>query len=78
MSETKIYDLNPYPINNRTSSYGGQAGDKEGITINDEYWIVKYPKSTKGMIGNLASLFYRTFVRIYRKPYLSDTWVRNT
>ncbi len=55
MSETEIYDLNPYPINNRTGSYGGQAGDKEGITINDGYWIVKYPKSTKGMVGNLTS-----------------------
>lgn len=55
MSKTEIYDLSSYPLNNRTGSYGGKAGDKEGITINEEDWIVKYPKSTKGMEGDLAS-----------------------
>ncbi len=55
MFKTEIFDLNSYPLNNRTDTYGGKAGDKEGITINGEYWIVKYPKSTKGMEGDLAS-----------------------
>lgn len=55
MLKTEIYDLNSYSQNNRTGSYGGKAGDKEGITINGEYWIVKYPKSTRGLCGNLAS-----------------------
>lgn len=53
--ETKIYDLSPFDVNERNGTYGGKAGDKEGITINGEYWIVKYPKSTKGMKGDLDS-----------------------
>lgn len=50
-----IKDLNDYPTNERNGTYGGNAGDKEGISINGEYWIVKYPKNTKGMRGNLPS-----------------------
>lgn len=55
MKKTNIYDLNSYSTNERNGTYGGKAGDKEGITINDEYWIVKYPKNTKGMRGELDS-----------------------
>lgn len=55
MYKTVIYDLNKYEINERNGTYGGRAGEKEGITIDGDYWIVKYPKSTKGMEGNLAS-----------------------
>lgn len=55
MLNTKIYDLSSYEPNERTGTYGGQAGDKEGITIDGEYWIVKYPKSTNGMVGDLPS-----------------------
>ena len=55
MKKTVIQDLNPYIPNERNGTYGGKAGDKEGITINGEYWIVKYPKSTKGMRGTLDS-----------------------
>lgn len=55
MKKTVIQDLNPYIPNERNGTYGGKAGDKEGITINGEYWIVKYPKSTKGMRGTLES-----------------------
>lgn len=55
MLRTEIYDLNEYPVNERNGTYGGNAGDKEGITINGEYWIVKYPKSTAGMKGDLLS-----------------------
>lgn len=51
----KMIDLNGYLTNERNGIYGGQAGDKEGITINNEYWIVKYPKNTKGMRGDLDS-----------------------
>lgn len=51
----EIKDLNQYPTNERNGMYGGKAGDKEGITIDGEYWIVKYPKSTKGMKGKLDS-----------------------
>lgn len=53
MNETLIFDLDKYDNNERNGMYGGKAGDKEGITINGEYWIVKYPKSTCGMKGEL-------------------------
>ncbi len=55
MQQTKIIDFNPYATNERNGTYGGSAGDKEGITIDGEYWIIKYPKSTRGMRGNLTS-----------------------
>lgn len=53
MKTTKIYDLNACPVNERNGTYGGKAGEKEGVTINDWYWIIKYPKSTMGMDGEL-------------------------
>ena len=55
MKPTNIFNLDPYLTNERNGMYGGQAGDKEGITIDGEYWIVKYPKSTKGMRGDIES-----------------------
>lgn len=39
---TKIYDLSNCPYSNRHGTYGGAAGDKDGILINNEYWIVKH------------------------------------
>ncbi len=45
----KIHDFNNCPISDRNGFYGGQAGSKEGIVFNDEYWIIKYPKTTRGM-----------------------------
>ena len=51
----QIYNLDPYLTNERNGTYGGQAGEKEGITIDGTYWIVKYPKSTKGMRGDVLS-----------------------
>lgn len=47
-----IVDLSKCKISDRHGMYGGQAGDKDGILYNNEYWIVKFPKSTKGMKGN--------------------------
>ncbi len=41
---TVIYNLNDCPISERNSSYGGNSGDKEGIIIDGEPWLVKYPK----------------------------------
>lgn len=55
MIETEIDNLDKYRTNERNGMYGGKAGDKEGITIDGKYWIVKYPKSTKGMKGNNGS-----------------------
>jgi hypothetical protein len=52
---TEIYDLDKFSPNERNGIYGGKEGKKEGITIGDDYWLVKYPKSTKGMRGDLIS-----------------------
>ena len=54
LMETKIYDLDKYDTNSRNGFYGGKAGSKEGISIDGENWIVKYPKNTKGMRGKVA------------------------
>lgn len=40
----KLYKLDGFPLSDRNSTYGGNSGDKEGILIDNEYWIVKYPK----------------------------------
>ena len=31
--------------------YGGRAGQKEGILINGEPWIAKYPRTTRDLVG---------------------------
>jgi len=51
-----IYDLTNCPYSQRNGYYGGAAGDKDGIIIDGEPWICKYPKPTVGMRGtaNLA------------------------
>ena len=33
--------------------YGGHAGDKDGIIYNGENWMLKYPKSTDDLKGNI-------------------------
>lgn len=48
----KIYDFSNCEYSNRNGSYGGAAGDKDGIIINGEPWIAKYPKSNEGMAKN--------------------------
>lgn len=52
LEEMKIYDLNACDVSNRNGMYGGMAGLKEGILWDDEFWLVKYPKTTKGMDVN--------------------------
>lgn len=49
MEKYKINNLNQYPISERNGSYGGNAGSKDGLLIDNEFWMIKYPKSTKGM-----------------------------
>jgi hypothetical protein len=44
-----ILDLSEAPYSNRNGSYGGVAGDKDGVIIGSQPWIVKYPKPTLGM-----------------------------
>ena len=43
----QLYDFDSCLVNERNGTYGGMAGDKEGITFQGDYWIIKYPKSTK-------------------------------
>lgn len=52
----KIHDFSNCPYSPRNGFYGGAAGDKDGILIDGEPWICKYPKPTVGMRGmaNLA------------------------
>jgi len=50
----EIYDLTKCEYSNRHGSYGGMDGDKDGIIFNNEFWIVKYPKSSKQFITNLS------------------------
>lgn len=51
MDKIEIVELDECPVNERNGTYGGQAGDKEGIIFGNNNWIVKYPKSTRGMQG---------------------------
>lgn len=50
-----ILDLDNVPLSDRNGSYGGAAGSKEGVLLNDQYWLIKYPKSTRSMKGDLTS-----------------------
>lgn len=45
--KTTIFELDDYSLSDRNGFYGGKAGSKEGIMIGNDYWLVKYPKSTK-------------------------------
>lgn len=45
----ELENLDNCPLSPRAGSYGGKAGLKDGIIYNNEYWIVKYPKSTADM-----------------------------
>lgn len=49
MNNHEIIDLQDASVSDRNGSYGGQAGSKEGIFYNNEYWMLKYPKNTKTM-----------------------------
>ena len=45
----KIYDFNGFPETHK--AYGGMAGQKHGIFINGERWLIKYPTRTDFMRG---------------------------
>lgn len=45
----EIIDFTNYPLSSRNLEYGGRAGEKKGIIYNDEFWFLKFPKSTIGM-----------------------------
>ena len=38
-----IYDLDEYPFSSKNGTYGGAAGSKDGLCINNEDWLIKYP-----------------------------------
>ena len=41
----EIYDFNNVELSCRM--YGGLSGSKLGIILDNEYWILKFPKNTK-------------------------------
>lgn len=50
-----IYNLNNNPLSIKNGSYGGLGGNKDGILIDGEEWIIKYPKNLSMMTGDNAS-----------------------
>ena len=51
-----IRNLNDCPLSYKNGTYGGLAGQKDGIIIDNEMWLVKYPKNLANLQGNgLAS-----------------------
>lgn len=44
-----IINFDNYQISDKNGSYTGVDGSKEGIIYNDENWLIKYPKSIKGI-----------------------------
>lgn len=52
----KIYNLNDCELSFKNASYGGMAGNKDGIIFQGEEWLVKYPKNLSDLEGkNIAS-----------------------
>ena len=51
----EIVDLNACPLSYKNATYGGMAGSKDGILIDNQEWMVKYPKSLSQMDGENAS-----------------------
>ncbi len=58
MENIKIINFDDCQYSDRDGTYGGAAGDKDGIIYNNEYWIIKYPKNTKDM--RLDDMSYTT------------------
>ena len=55
----RIFDFSSCPFSDRNGTYGGNSGDKEGVLIENEPWIIKYPK--KGSrLTNVSDLLYST------------------
>ena len=47
----EIVDLTDNPLSLKNGSYSGMAGLKDGILINGECWLVKYPKNISNLGG---------------------------
>ncbi len=54
--KVNIYDLSDVTESGR--KYGGMAGAKLGIKLNNENWLIKFPKSTRGF--NTIEISYTT------------------
>ncbi len=54
----KINNYDECIISDRNGTYGGAAGSKEGIIIDNEYWMIKYPQRTNSM--NNVAISYTT------------------
>ncbi len=55
----RIFDFSSCDFSDRNGTYGGNSGDKEGVLIKGEPWIIKYPK--KGSrLNNVSDLLYST------------------
>jgi hypothetical protein len=67
----EIIDVSDNAYSFRHGRYGGQAGDKDGIIIDGENWIVKYPKSTRSMEGTNINLM-EIFDIVKNTPSISD------
>lgn len=46
----KIIDFTKCELSSRNLQYGGRAGEKRGIVFNGEFWFLKFPKNTIGMV----------------------------
>lgn len=55
-----IIDMSKCEFSPNHGTYGGQAGDKDGIVYQGSNWIVKYPKNTKDMHVDSNKLPYTT------------------
>ena len=55
----KIIDFSQCEYSIRHGSYGGRAGDKDGILYNKKPYIIKYPKSSR-QLQNINDMSYTT------------------
>lgn len=53
----KIPNIDNCEPSDRDGEYGGASGMKDGVLIDGEYWIVKYPKNAKDLARH-EELFY--------------------
>lgn len=45
----KIYKFDELELSDRNGTYGGNSGEKEGVMVRGEYWIIKYPKKADNL-----------------------------
>lgn len=56
---TGIINLEDCPLSRKNGTYGGAAGNKEGILYHGGHWLVKYPKNIRNL-QNTGSVSYST------------------